>query len=204
MDRIRENCNISKRHNKRLVAKRLKEIKKTNYFGHQLNEKVEDGINLGFERPNVCVSPENVIEEADVEILNENELVNCESKTENAQSVNKLDTLKNNLKQVIILNNISAEATSGILNALNEYGIKLPRTKQNLIKDIGYNEHSVLKKRQNILKNCNNKNVMQYPKIVLDINIDGLPLFKSSKTCIWPILGSIVNTPDVYPFVIVR
>jgi len=37
--------------------------------------------------------------------------------------------------------------------------------------------------------------------MVIDINIDGLPLFKSSKTKFWPILGYLTMTKNV-PFII--
>lgn len=38
-------------------------------------------------------------------------------------------------------------------------------------------------------------------KIIIDINIDGLPLFKSSKLKFWPILGHLVGTLNE-PFII--
>lgn len=40
-----------------------------------------------------------------------------------------------------------------------------------------------------------------YDKVVIDINIDGLPLFKSSKAKFWPILGHLTMTKNA-PFVI--
>ena len=42
-------------------------------------------------------------------------------------------------------------------------------------------------------------------KIKLQINVDGIPIFKSSNTQLWPILGKIVNAdciPNANPFVI--
>lgn len=40
-----------------------------------------------------------------------------------------------------------------------------------------------------------------YKKIIIDINIDGLPLFKSSKVKFWPILGHLVGSLNE-PFII--
>jgi len=36
----------------------------------------------------------------------------------------------------------------------------------------------------------------------LQINIDGLPLFKSSGTCLWPIMALIKNMPSKDPFIV--
>ena len=38
--------------------------------------------------------------------------------------------------------------------------------------------------------------------ILLQINIDGLPLFKSSNLQFWPILGIVDNMPSKSPFII--
>lgn len=38
--------------------------------------------------------------------------------------------------------------------------------------------------------------------IEIDIGIDGLPLYKSSRTSVWPILGAFVDQPYVSPFLI--
>ena len=88
----------------------------------------------------------------------------------------------------------------------------MPRTKKTLLKPTFDDNNTVSKKIgigefvyigvQNNLINCNNTKILHGTKIVLDVNIDGLPLFKSSKTCIWPILGAIVDSPEIYPFVI--
>lgn len=39
-------------------------------------------------------------------------------------------------------------------------------------------------------------------RIEFDFNIDGLPLYKSSRKCLWPIMGAIVNQRDIPPFVV--
>lgn len=39
-------------------------------------------------------------------------------------------------------------------------------------------------------------------ELILIINIDRLPLFKSSKTCLWPILGCILNMQYEHVFII--
>ncbi|KYN08153.1 hypothetical protein ALC62_00868, partial [Cyphomyrmex costatus] len=56
-----------------------------------------------------------------------------------------------------------------------------------------------------IKKNLNAIQLEQYlhvhAKIVIDINIDGLPLFKSSKMKFWPILGYLIKTKND-PFII--
>ena len=42
--------------------------------------------------------------------------------------------------------------------------------------------------------------ILDCQKIVIDLNMDGLPLFKSSKTQLWPILAKIVNINNVSVF----
>jgi len=39
-------------------------------------------------------------------------------------------------------------------------------------------------------------------EIILDVNVDGLPLFKSSNTSLWPILGHFPNIPSSDVFLI--
>ncbi|XP_049308070.1 uncharacterized protein LOC125777356 [Bactrocera dorsalis] len=42
--------------------------------------------------------------------------------------------------------------------------------------------------------------VLEFNEIVFDINFDGLPLFNSSRTQLWPILIRIVNIPNISVF----
>jgi hypothetical protein len=54
----------------------------------------------------------------------------------------------------------------------------------------------------NNLKISNYNFLQTANEIVIDICIDGVPLVKSSKLCMWPILGSFVNKREVKPFLI--
>lgn len=44
------------------------------------------------------------------------------------------------------------------------------------------------------------RNLLQYNCVVVDINIDGLPLYRSSRVQLWPILVRIVNVPNISVF----
>lgn len=39
-------------------------------------------------------------------------------------------------------------------------------------------------------------------EIKIDIGIDGMSVYKSSKFCLWPILGALTNRRDLQPFII--
>lgn len=38
--------------------------------------------------------------------------------------------------------------------------------------------------------------------IECDFNMDGLPLYKSSRQCVWPIMGAFVGDRNLSPFVV--
>lgn len=42
----------------------------------------------------------------------------------------------------------------------------------------------------------------QYREILLNINIDGLPINRSSKNSFWPILARVVNVPEISPIIV--
>ena len=55
----------------------------------------------------------------------------------------------------------------------------------------------------NTLKKYNQKDIDAVNnELILFLNIDGLPLFKSSKTTVWPVLGLICNLTLPKPFTI--
>ncbi|XP_046590220.1 uncharacterized protein LOC124293415 [Neodiprion lecontei] len=48
------------------------------------------------------------------------------------------------------------------------------------------------------LRACVNEEVHIGNEILIQVNVDGLPLFKSSNTQLWPILCKVVHEPDIY------
>lgn len=76
--------------------------------------------------------------------------------------------------------------------------LQTPRS-LNIVHDVkpGQYVHFPLKDNiQRILESC----VKSYPNIDLQLNVDGLPISKSSSQQLWPILVQIVNVPQVPPF----
>lgn len=56
---------------------------------------------------------------------------------------------------------------------------------------------------QKYFLNCNNRKVLEMNEIILDIGIDGLPLFqKSSQLKLWPIIGAIAQQKNLPLFLI--
>lgn len=106
---------------------------------------------------------------------------------------------------------VSRALTEDILKSLIEYGIELPRTKNTIlnfnkkskpcIKDLspGHYLHIGI---ENNLKNFNFDSLKHMDEILIDVSIDGLPLYKSSQASIWPILGFIVGERNVPGFII--
>lgn len=63
----------------------------------------------------------------------------------------------------------------------------------------GYYWHFGIKRMLEILKS---KAILLPGDLTLNVNIDGVPLYKSSKQVFWPILGKIVELKNLKPFVI--
>lgn len=59
--------------------------------------------------------------------------------------------------------------------------------------------HFGIKRMIEILKS---RGIRFQEDLTLNINIDGLPLYKSSKQVFWPILGKFVELKNMKPFVI--
>lgn len=125
------------------------------------------------------------------------------------------------LKRLIIRHSLSHNAVRDLLNLLSPLAnnqlpkdprtfLGTPRSTEVIQLNNGQYNHVGLKRGLNIslhplishkdliLSTCSNNNL----KISLDVNIDGLPLFKSSTLDCWPILGRIVNFNNCKPFVI--
>ena len=97
-----------------------------------------------------------------------------------------------------------------MLNILIEFGLKLPRTKLSLIsckrKNIVCREvppgkylHIGISKA---IQRCGYDFLETETEIMCDFNVDGLPLYKSSRKTIWPILGAFANMKNKPSFLV--
>lgn len=127
---------------------------------------------------------------------------------------NKLnDELVSDLRKWAVDTGITAQHVNSLLRILKRYHSNLPTTRSTLV------ETRKLQKfeRQNFGDNgkyvyfgihCNLQKIINsttYPDstIFLQFNVDGIPIFHSSKIEFWPILCRIVFNPDIYrPFIV--
>lgn len=121
------------------------------------------------------------------------------------------NTLKEKLHTWAIENNITQRSLTALLHILKEEGHdELPVDARTLLKtpketiirecENGHYFHYGLELAlRDKLKKCTNINDIH--TVELNINIDGLPLAKSSQSQLWPILGQIYNI-ETDPFLI--
>lgn len=172
---------------------------------NKINIDADDGVNEEY--MNAKHNLNDFIEMIDVDEIEE-ELNNdtafldiFESDDEIILNENIDEKLVKRLKNIVIEHNVTRQVTEKILGALNEYGCKVPLSKAGLLRT---------KKKNRRISDCNggkylhigiSENLKQKKlgevlngEIVIDVGIDGLPLFKSSRTCVWPIIGNIINS----------
>lgn len=130
------------------------------------------------------------------------------STSSNDYNTNSRLSLKEKLKQWYIKYNPSRECVESLLKILKEENLDVPSCLKNLIdysekitirtvSPGNYWHYGIKNQLQKISHVLNN-----YNEVIFDINIDGLPLFKSSKLSLWPILGKIVNIKNIKVFLI--
>lgn len=116
-------------------------------------------------------------------------------------------SLSDQLGEWATSNNISQTAVSSLLNILKPYHIDLPKDPRSLlkpIKDISFENiaggkyyhfgiANYIKSKMQLSQPCKES-------ISIKINIDGLPLFRSSNMQFWPILGITDQIFDSTPF----
>lgn len=102
------------------------------------------------------------------------------------------------LKSVIGIINLRFEKGSNILPEDPRTFLQTPRTVKTIALSDGEYWHNGF---ENCLKDVF-VNISEHVEISVNINMDGLPLFKSSKTEFWPILFNITEMPEVPPMAI--
>lgn len=125
--------------------------------------------------------------------------------------ISKKALLRVNVVNWALENNITHSALKGLINIINDYVEKplLPKDPRTLLKtprdvhitEIGENQSYW----HNGLKYCLENlfcNISKSLTISLNLNMDGLPVHKSSRDELWPILFNIFEFPKVKPMVI--
>lgn len=125
---------------------------------------------------------------------------------ENSQSTKKSNDIsyKQELARWAVDHNISQRALSSLLqiNRKHNFGEDLPLDARTLLKtpretltvpvDGGAYYHiGVLKAIRQLLRNCDK--VVNGMELQLQLNMDGIPVYSSTSSSLWPILGRIVN-----------
>lgn len=134
--------------------------------------------------------------------------VTCENNTaEDSLNIVQTSKFTDKLKMWYIDTKPTKNCVEKLLTILKEEGLDVPlsletllgRQKRALTKYVSpgiychFGIQKQIRKVESFLKN--------YEQIVIDVNIDGIPLFKSSLVQLWPILFKIVNTKEKFePF----
>ena len=127
-----------------------------------------------------------------------------------ASEADDRQSLKEDICGWAVKHNISQAALSDLLGVLRQNDMDLPRDPRSVmgtprsvdIKQIAggqYHYFGVAKAIQSIV---NQPEKMKGCVLTLAVNVDGLPLFKSSGESLWPVLGKLKEDPDNQVFVI--
>lgn len=133
-----------------------------------------------------------------------------ESDFDDSMFLSKIAVLRLRLSQIFLKYAVSKTMVADILSCLREFGIDLPKTKAGLIQKKKDSAKSRVMTPGNFmyygiapqLARFNFKSLSSPEILECDFNIDGLPLYKSSKKCVWPIMGSVVGQRNIPPFVV--
>lgn len=181
----------------------------------------ESLMNLEEFETQILTLEENVFEryffdDSDIEDLNEED-ENIDYGADFDTGGIPIDTnliLRLRLCKWILRYHISDNAVEDLLAALIEFGIQLPKKKITLMKSENKQCYPPVQSRdvpdgkylhfgiEKTLLSCNYEFFNSCETISIDINIDGLPLYKSSRKSVWPILGAFVNQKSISPFCI--
>uniref|UniRef100_A0A7M5VDW5 Uncharacterized protein n=1 Tax=Clytia hemisphaerica TaxID=252671 RepID=A0A7M5VDW5_9CNID len=130
---------------------------------------------------------------------------------------NQLDDnskLQSNLRNVATKYRLSRGCVNDLLSALIDYGVEVPKDSRTLLKtqrtidDIIHNPGDESSYRYFGIKNnlllllSENLLDLSENKLKLLVNIDGVPISKSSKSQLWPILGAVFRSKFVFPIAI--
>ena len=122
--------------------------------------------------------------------------------------------LRNDLRNVATKYRLSRSCVNDLLSSLIDYGVELPKDSRTLLKtqrtvdDIIHNPGDESSYRyfgiRNNLSLLLSENLLDLSenKLKLLVNIDGVPLSKSSNSQLWPILGAVFKSKFIFPIAI--
>jgi len=116
-----------------------------------------------------------------------------------------ISKLENKIQKWVLQYNVSRNCVNDLLGILRSEGLELPKDVRTLMKtpkkhnvvdlNPGKYIHFGLEKMLILLLTYFQNEISNLVEINIDLNIDGLPLAKSSRQQFWPILCSILNLP---------
>jgi len=171
-------------------------------------------------RDNVCATNSvnnqhtvEVVEEFQWDVFDE---VNEEKVyEENDETIDKDSEFKSDLAQWTLENNITLSAASRLLKILRDYGVQnvpadartlcaTPRSGELAFKYLSGGKYVYFGLQKCLKERLSLECVHEIGKVVVDINIDGLPIFSSRNISVWPIQIAVSNVEHLRdkPFVV--
>lgn len=161
------------------------------------------------------ISPDFVADDFEICFQNDSpeEIQGCSSTESTLETLSVNQQLIQDLREWVVDCHIPLSHASKLLHILNKHKINVPQDARTLLKTPRYveiikispGEYSHIGIHTGILKHLQRLNISEIPaEIKININIDGLPLSRSSGSQFWPILGCFVNEnlKKFKPFVI--
>ena len=149
---------------------------------------------------------DRLLERVDTDEFNDDSVISNLNNVDDVDYVSKL-SLTEKIAEIGIMHNVSHVVLHKFAKLFVELGHDIPidprtilKTSQCAIQQSDSFAHVGLEKGiLNRLKNGISRDVLELKG---QVNIDGIPLFKSSKTSFWPILVRITNCLDTRPFAV--
>ncbi len=171
-------------------------------FGEALNGNSDEAVNLDFD-----VSTEDVDLYKASDPDDNDEKFFCDNPTEEPHH-----DPKRKLAEWAANRNVSHSALSELLGILSDLGLDLPKDPRTLlrslkecnVKEMGQGSYYHFGLASAILSELKmtNESELTTDTLTVRVNVDGLPISRSSNMQLWPILGKIVDMPNPNVFII--
>lgn len=165
-------------------------------FTPQINNQVLTNENLQEHNEDILPRPEDIIESDRESVTSDKSITD--------DLPNEFEDYKTFLIEWKLSNNITSNATSELLKFLNKNGHPdLPKDcrtlmqtpKQRLIIDIPPGKYVHISLKNSLETILTHHNDPDLNEIIIDFNVDGVPISKSTNSSFWPILFRVRNIP---------